>query len=543
MMDKLRDLNDALHLWQLKGEKLNWSGLADLKALQLARIREKDKERSQRWQEEQFYQHSVAGLVDSLRKMWHEAQQNSEESRPTCRLTTEWALDRSSNRACYRHQYSWLTIPCASSVFCPPPFVCNGTFDADRYYTHSCICESTPALPASLPLPAFQPPEPLHQWPLPPPPIGHRYCYYFPPPPPLPPHYHDDDLFSPQFGHQAAHAATGVSPNPSAQHPNPLAQAQLPAGWTMNVCDGRPFYTSPTGQSQWDLLAGSVVASQPPQTAASLPPAAALPPGWMELTDPKSYKTFYVNTNAFEITWDRPGGVELQPAVQGVSPPAPSAHGTVYQQQPPLMHPAIGPLPAGWREEVQADDRVMYVHDQLDCETFTRPSNMAYLQQFICMQQSYVEIYMQRFLPPQTMYLPPAGPHPSGGHNYAPPPGPPPAPSAHGMFHQQPPPPMHPAGPLPAGWREEVQADGRVMYVHDQLDRQTFTRPFMTSLQQAFPPQALYQPPVGPHPSGGHNYAPPPGPPLAPSAHGTFHQQPPPPMHPAGFPPPPPPFF
>jgi hypothetical protein len=171
MMDKLRDLNDALHLWQLKGERLNWSGLADLKALQLARIREKDKERRQKWQDEQSSRRSVAGLVDSLRNMWHEAQQNSEESRPTNLLALDWKLDQSSHRACYRHRYSWLTIPCALSAFCPPPFLVNGTFDADRYYTHSCICESTPALPASLPLPASQPPEPLHNW-LPPSPTG-----------------------------------------------------------------------------------------------------------------------------------------------------------------------------------------------------------------------------------------------------------------------------------------------------------------------------------------------------------------------------------
>ena len=125
MMDKLRDLNDALHLWQLKGEKLNWSGLADLKASQLARIREKDKERSQRWQEQQSRQRSVAGLVDSLRNMWHEPQQNSEESRPTYRLARHWALDLSYHRTCYRHRYSCLTIPCASSIFCPPPISCE----------------------------------------------------------------------------------------------------------------------------------------------------------------------------------------------------------------------------------------------------------------------------------------------------------------------------------------------------------------------------------------------------------------------------------
>jgi hypothetical protein len=614
---------------------------------------------------------------------------------------------------------------------------------------------------------------------------------------------------------KAVHAATGVLPNPSAQHPNPLAQAsnphapaQLPAGWTMHNCDGKPFYTSPTGVSQWDLPAGSVVASQPPQTVASLPPAAALPPaalppGWMELTDSKTNKIYYYNTITNDTTWNRPGGVVLQPAAHhpqqanpqqgnpqqagqqqagqqqagqqqagqqqagqqqagqqqaGQQPagqqqagqqqagpmlppyvlPAPwvelrdPASGRVYYanpetqqsmyERPPCAPPVSVPLAASsppvayaatsppvayaatsqqsapphiqaqqqqyalpilqaqqqqhtpphpqaqqqqyappavqahaqgqqpsaqqhfgpqqsaaisnpraaaarglappplvlWRWE--SDDGTKFTdfsdeycrlleqayksgqpqlqvterqwvfdfnkmrqykiggtdrqivrlesssasatttpvqpqqphvqpayHGQhhsvplpaapaaptpsaayaatsqqyaaplptTQQQQYAPPPPQAQQQQYAppppqaqqlqysaplppTQQQQYAPpppqtqytppppqtagvssmASLQQALPPQAVYQPPAGPHPSGGQNYAPPPGPPPAPSAHGMFNQQPPLPMHQAaGALPAGWREEVQPDGRTMYVHDQLDRQTFTRP------------------------------------------------------------------
>eukprot|EP01105_Mastigella_eilhardi_P022529 TRINITY_DN5553_c0_g1_i2.p1 TRINITY_DN5553_c0_g1~~TRINITY_DN5553_c0_g1_i2.p1 ORF type:complete len:398 (+),score=113.06 TRINITY_DN5553_c0_g1_i2:120-1313(+) len=108
-------------------------------------------------------------------------------------------------------------------------------------------------------------------------------------------------------------------------------------------------------------------AQQPPQVA-------ALPPGWVERTDPNSGRAYYANLVTRESRWDRPTATAATPPVVAAAA-APIAVVAAAQIAPAT---ALPPLPCGWEERLDRNSgRTYYVHLPSRKSQWERPRPLA----------------------------------------------------------------------------------------------------------------------------------------------------------------------